>query len=154
MAESKHFTLDRTQPALAQLKDLVAMPERGPAFVRLTDTRLKKIEAGRALLHSTPGPQHGNAHGRAHGGYAATLLDSALGMAVMATLEIGEFHVTTDLSVKFMRAVPLDGTLLLTEGKVVHRGRRLAVADGSIVDDAGKLYAHATASFMIYREEG
>jgi uncharacterized protein (TIGR00369 family) len=106
-------------------------------------------EPGRMTMHAQPGPQHGNPIGITHGGFAATLLDSAMSCAVHTTLGPDETYVTTDLHVSFVRAItPATGTVTAT-GEVLSRGRRLATARGTLVDADGKLLATGVATCMI-----
>ena len=84
-----------------------------------------------------------NPMGSVHGGIAATLLDTVMGCAVQTTLDDGEAFTTTDLQVHYVRTVN-PGTAVHATGTVIHRGRRLATAEGRLVDERGKLVAHAT----------
>lgn len=96
--------------------------------------------------------RHRNPFGTVHGGYVATVLDAAATCAVHVTTQRGETATTIDLHLKLMRPVPLD-TPLWAEGRVINRSRRLGVAEALLKDAAGKLYAHATATCMILRDE-
>ena len=89
-----------------------------------------------------------NPMGSVHGGIAATLLDTVMGCAVQTTLDDGEAFTTTDLQVHYVRTVN-PGMAVHATGTVIHRGRRLATAEGRLVDERGKLVAHATTSCMI-----
>jgi len=87
---------------------------------------------------------------RVHGGFAATLLDSAMGCAVHSTLPDGVGYTTLELKVNYTRAITKDTGRVLCEGKIVHRGGRVATADGRIVAaDSGKLLAHGTTTCLI-----
>ena len=88
--------------------------------------------------------------GGVHGGFAATVLDSVTGCAVHTMLEAGVGYGTVDLNVKMLRAVPVDRDLT-AEARVIHMSRSLGVSEGSIRDDAGVLFAHATATCAILR---
>ena len=79
------------------------------------------------------------------------MLDEATGSAVHSMLEVGETPVTVELNVKMMRPVPRD-TPVIVEGRLINLSRSLGVAEGSIRDAAGRLYAHATCTCMIVRE--
>ena len=85
-----------------------------------------------------------------HGGYAATLLDSALGCAVHTTLAKGELYSTLELKLNLVRILTKDTGPVEAEGRVIHRGRTTAIADGHLRDGAGKLYAHATTTCLIF----
>lgn len=108
-------------------------------------------EAGEGfmVMHAIPGSQHGNPIGITHGGFAATLLDSAMSCAVHTTLGADESYVTTDLHVSFVRAITPATGRVTARGEVVSRGRRLATARGTLVDESGKLLATGIATCMI-----
>src|SRR5689334_7326429 len=93
---------------------------------------------------------HYNPLGSVHGGVISTLLDTAAGCSVHSTLEVGEMYTTLDLSVKFLRPVTVDSGVLRCVGSVIQRGRRTALAEATLHDEAGKLLAHATSSCMIF----
>ncbi len=110
---------------------------------------LVEVGEGRAVFACDPGEHHMNPIGSVHGGLAATLLDSATGVAVHTTLPAGVAYTTLDLHVTFVRAI-LPGTGRITaHGEVLHTGRRVATAHGRVVDEAGRLLAHATAHSLI-----
>jgi uncharacterized protein (TIGR00369 family) len=110
---------------------------------------LVEVGEGRAVFACDPGEHHMNPIGSVHGGLAATLLDSATGVAVHTTLPAGVAYTTLDLHVTFVRAI-LPGTGRITaHGEVLHTGRRVATAHGRVVDEAGRLLAHATANCLI-----
>ena len=83
------------------------------------------------------------------GGVFATLCDSACGCAVQTMLPGGTMYTSLDLSVKYLRSARLDTGLLTCEATVTHFGRRTALAEATITDRAGKLYATATSSCII-----
>jgi uncharacterized protein (TIGR00369 family) len=87
--------------------------------------------------------------GAVHGGYACTLLDSAMGCAVMTTLDERSAYTTARLAVQLVRPITIATGPVLAEGRVVHRGSRVATAEGRLVDEAGKLLAHATTTCLI-----
>ncbi len=95
--------------------------------------------------------RHTNPYGPVHGGFAATVLDSAGACAVQAALEAGVGSTTIDLHVKYMRPVPED-TAMIAEARVTHLSRRLGLADATLKDEAGKLYATASITCMILRD--
>jgi uncharacterized protein (TIGR00369 family) len=111
---------------------------------------LGEIEEGRAVFIGEPDESVYNPIGSVHGGYAATLLDSALGCAVHTTLEQGYGYSTVELHVNLVRGISAQVKRLICEGKVIHRGRRMATAEARITDDDGKLYAHGTTTCLIF----
>lgn len=96
--------------------------------------------------------RHTNPYGPVHGGFAATVLDSAAACAVQAALEAGVGSTTIDLHVKYLRPLPQDADLI-AEAEVTNLSRRLGIADATLRDAAGKLYATATVTCMILRAD-
>jgi uncharacterized protein (TIGR00369 family) len=109
-----------------------------------------EIAEGRVVFEGEPGEEHYNPIGVVHGGYAATLLDSAMGCAVHTTLPAGVGYTTLTLETKFVRPITRETGVVRCEAEVVHRGRHQATAEGRIIDAGGKLLAHATATCMIF----
>ena len=109
---------------------------------------------GRVAFRLTPQEFHYNPLGSVHGGVFATLLDSVCGCSVHTRLPAGVLYTSLDLNVKFLRPVTVATGPITAEGGVVHFGRRTALAEGRIVDEAGKLYATATSTCMILPVEG
>lgn len=108
-----------------------------------------EVEEGRAVFIGEPGEEHYNPIGVVHGGYAATLLDSAIGCAVHTTLPAGTAYTTLTLEAKFVRPITRDTGVVRCEARVLHRGRRQATAEGRLVDAEGRLVAHGTGTCMI-----
>ena len=109
-----------------------------------------ELEAGRAVFEGEPGEEHFNPIGVVHGGYAATLLDSALGCAVHTTLPAGVGYTTLSLEVKMVRPITREIEKVRAEGEVIYRGRRQATGQARLTDAAtGKLLAHGTTTCMI-----
>jgi uncharacterized protein (TIGR00369 family) len=107
------------------------------------------VEPGRAVFAIEPMEYHYNPIGSVHGGVACTLLDSAMGCAVHTTLPAGVGYTTAELKVNLVRAITSATGLLEAEGKVIHRGNRLATAEGFLRDMDGRLYAHGTSTCVI-----
>jgi uncharacterized protein (TIGR00369 family) len=109
-----------------------------------------EIGDGRAVFAGEPGEEHYNPIGVVHGGYAATLLDSALGCAVHTTLPAGIGYTSLGLEAKYVRPITRDTGRVLCEASVLYRGRRQATAEANLTAaDSGKLLAHAVATCMI-----
>jgi uncharacterized protein (TIGR00369 family) len=114
--------------------------------------RMRPIELGdgRALFEGEPGEEHYNPIGVVHGGYAATLLDSALGCAVHTTLPAGVAYTSLGIEAKFVRPITRDTGRVLCEASVLYRGRRQATAEANLTAaETGKLLAHGTSTCMI-----
>lgn len=104
---------------------------------------------GSFVFQGTPDARHYNPLGAVHGGYAATLLDSAMGCAIHTRLQKGQGYTTLDLRISYVRAMNASTGPVRAEGKVVHVGRSTALAEGRIVDASGRLYATGTTTCMV-----
>ncbi len=121
-----------------------------PPICETLDFLAVEIEKGRAVFQGRPQFRHYNPMGSVHGGWFATLLDSAVGCAVHAALPAGKAYTTLELKVNMLRALTDKVPLVRAEGKVVHLGGQTAIAEGRIYDAAGKLYGHATTTCLIF----
>jgi uncharacterized protein (TIGR00369 family) len=106
------------------------------------------------VFEGEPQSRHYNPIGSVHGGFAMTLLDSALGCAVHSMLGKGETYTTLEIKVNLVRPLTKDTGLVSAEGRILHRGRSVGTAEGDIKDAGGKLYAHATTTCMIFPAKG
>jgi uncharacterized protein (TIGR00369 family) len=122
-----------------------------PPMASLMDIQLVEASEGRAVFRGRPQEFHYNPLGTVHGGYGATLLDSAMGCAVHSTLSPGDAYTTLEFKINFLRALTVDTGEVQGIGIVVHAGRTTAIAEGKIVDEGGKLYAFATTTCQIKR---
>jgi uncharacterized protein (TIGR00369 family) len=112
---------------------------------------LVEMKDGHAVFVGTPGREVYNPIGMVHGGYAATLLDSACGCAVHTRLGPGEGYSTLELKVAYHKAIT-DGTgEVRADGRVVSLGRRVAFAEATLTDSAGRLLASATSTLLVMR---
>jgi uncharacterized protein (TIGR00369 family) len=133
---------------LSQLRALIASGRRPGIAVSLQFT-LVEVEEGRAVFEGTPGEHAYNPIGTVHGGYAATLLDSACGCAVHSRLSATQAYTTLELKVAYHKPITRDAGLLRAEGRLISFGRRAAFAEGRLVDAEGRLYASATSTLLI-----
>ena len=124
-----------------------------PPIAKLMDIRLTHIEKGKAIFTGTPQEFHYNPLGSVHGGYGATLLDSAMGCAVHSTLDPGDIYTTLEFKINFMRALTHETGLVRGIGLVINETRTTALAEGRIVDGEGTLYAFATTTCVIRRKQ-
>jgi uncharacterized protein (TIGR00369 family) len=124
-----------------------------PPVMRALDFDGVSFGEGRAAFRLTPREFHYNPLGSVHGGVFATMADSACGCAVHTLLPPGVFYTSLDLSVKFLRPVTVDTGPITAEGAVVHLGRRTALAEARITDEAGKVYVTATSSCLLIRPD-
>ena len=107
-------------------------------------------EPGVVVMHSVPGFRHYNPIGSVHGGYAATLLDSAMGLAVHSMLPVGTGYTTLEFKVSFIKGMTKDSGLVRTEGRTLNVGRRAATAEARMTDSKGRLLAHATTTCLVF----
>ncbi|MBY0239179.1 MAG: PaaI family thioesterase [Burkholderiaceae bacterium] len=121
-----------------------------PPIAELMGFILVSADNGVVVFQGTPGPQHYNPSGMVHGGYAATLLDTAVGCAVHSMLPAGKGFTTLELKVNYIRGMSDKTGPVRAEGKVITLGGQVAVAEGRIIDASGKIYAHATTTCLIF----
>ncbi len=119
-------------------------------MARTLDFLLVEVGPGLAIFQGTPGVQHMNPLGTVHGGWFATLLDSALGCAVHTMMPPGRGYTTADLSVKLVKAITPKVQRVRAIGKVLHCGRQLATAEAQLVGPDGTLYAHASTACLVF----
>ncbi|RYF42770.1 MAG: PaaI family thioesterase [Comamonadaceae bacterium] len=122
-----------------------------PPIARTLSFQLLEVDEGRAMFQGTPGPDHLNPMGGIHGGWYATLLDSALGCAVHTMMPPGRGYTTAELGVNLVKAInPQKAPRVRAEGKVIHCGRQLATAEARLYGPDGTLYAHATTTCLVF----
>jgi uncharacterized protein (TIGR00369 family) len=107
-------------------------------------------ETGHVVFHSVPGFRHYNPIGSVHGGYAAILLDSAMGLAVHSALPAGTGYTTLEFKISFIKGMTEDTGPVRSEGKTLSVGRRAATAEARITDAKGRLLAHATTTCLVF----
>ena len=109
-----------------------------------------EIEFGRAAFRAVPDERFYNTIGSIHGGYAATLLDTAMGCAVHSTIKAGEGYTSLEIKISYHRRImPQTGELRI-ESRIVSRGARIAAAEGRIIDAKGELLASGTTTCLIF----
>lgn len=108
------------------------------------------IESGQVTFEVQADQHHLNPLGGVHGGFAATVLDTVTGCAIHTVLEAGAGYGTIDLNIKMCRPIPQNRPLTAI-GQLINTSKNLAISEGKIIDESGKLYAHATATCMIFR---
>jgi uncharacterized protein (TIGR00369 family) len=140
---------------LEVLRAIAAGELPGAPIAELLGFAPVEAEEGRVVFAATPGPQHYNPIGSVHGGLAATLLDSAMGCAVHSTLPAGVGYTTLELKVNFVRPITSETGRIVCEGTIVHRGGRVATAEGRVFAEAdGSLLAHGTTTCLIFSPNG
>src|ERR1700687_2920283 len=120
-------------------------------MVQLLNLKVVEVSEGRAVFTVQPDERHYNGLGIAHGGLAATLLDSALGCAINATMPAGKVFTTLEMKINYVRPITREGGELRCEARMIHVGGRVATAEGRIMDGEGKRYEDGTANRMVFR---
>ena len=128
------------------------MMEQGarPPMAATLNFQLTEVGEGWTKWTGTPGVWAMNPIGSVHGGFAATVLDSALACAIHTTLKVGEVYTTVDLNLKLVRPLKPEHEIT-AESRIVHRGSRIATSDAQLFDHRGKLAATGTTSCLIMR---
>jgi uncharacterized protein (TIGR00369 family) len=107
------------------------------------------MQDGQSEMSWTPTPDMANPFGSVHGGIVATVIDEVTGAAVMSTIEAGSAP-TVSLNVEYLHAIPIGGTYTAV-GEVVRMGRAMAIADGRILNEEGKVLVRGTCIYQIPR---
>ncbi|MBK6385845.1 MAG: PaaI family thioesterase [Rhodoferax sp.] len=121
-----------------------------PHIAKTLNFLIVEVDSGRAVFQGTPGVEHLNPMGSVHGGWFATLLDSALGCAVHTMMPPGRGYTTAELGVNLVKAITPNVQRVRAEGKVIHCGRQLATAEARLIGPDGTLYAHATTTCLVF----
>ena len=121
-----------------------------PPIAQTLDFALVEAEPGRVVFQGHPAKAHFNPAGTVHGGYQATLLDSCMTCAVQSTLAAGQASTTLEIKVNFLRAMTDQVGPVRAEGTSIQVGKQIGIAEGRLVDAAGRLYAHATTTCLIF----
>ncbi len=141
--------IGRGLDGLAQLRAFIASGQR-PGIGDSLDFDLVEVDDGFAVFEGVPGPHAYNPMGAVHGGYFATLLDSACGCAVHSKLTARQGYTSLELKVAFHKAITGDTGRVRAEGRVLTIGRRVAFAEASVVDATGRLYGSATSTLLVF----
>jgi uncharacterized protein (TIGR00369 family) len=143
----------RTLAGRAFLEAIASGDLPAPPVMRLLNMGLGELDEGRIAFTLEPAEYHYNPIGSVHGGVISTICDSAMGCAIHSTLPAGVGYTTLELKVNFLRAVTVETGPLRCAGTVIHVGRQVATAEAHLTDAAGRLYAHATTTCMLFRPE-
>lgn len=133
---------------IEQLRALIAAGHR-PGIAIALDFTLAEVGDGTAVFVGTPGQHAYNPIGMIHGGYAATLLDSACGCAVHTRLSAQQLYTTLEIKVAYHKAITDQSGPMRAEGHVVSIGRRAAFAEARLIDASGRLHASATSTLLV-----
>jgi uncharacterized protein (TIGR00369 family) len=121
-----------------------------PPIMETLDFLLVEADPGRVVFQGRPGFAHYNPMGSVHGGWFATLLDSALGCAVASVLPAGKAYTTAELKINIVRPLTDRVPLVRAESRIIHAGGRMATADARLTGADGKLYAHGSTTCFIF----
>jgi uncharacterized protein (TIGR00369 family) len=135
---------------LELLQRMIAGQYPAPPMAALLNFTLVEVGDGRAVFVGLPGERHLNPLGAVHGGWAATIMDSALACAVQTTLQKGDAYSTAEFKVNLTRPIMPGTGEVVCEGRIVHRGRTLAVSEATLKDKNGKLLAFGTETCSIF----
>lgn len=141
----------RRLSGLEYLQKIVAGELPRPPIGSLMNFAITELGEGRAVFTVEPAEYHYNPIGVVHGGLAATLLDSAMGCAVHSMLPAGAGYTTLEIKVNYVRAMTVETGVVRCEADVIYVGGRTATAEGRVLDEDGKLYAHGTTTCIIFR---
>ena len=114
------------------------------------DYDITEAENGRVVVTANPKDIHLNPWGTVHGGLAATMLDSCMGLAIQSTLDKGIGSTTLEFKISFLRPITPETGLIQAEGTVISRGRRVGTAEGRVIDRDGRLLVHGTTTCLIF----
>jgi uncharacterized protein (TIGR00369 family) len=140
--------LDRTGTGLEYLQKIVSGEYGNVPIGDHVGFRMVEVAKGRIVFTGQPGENVLNLIGTVHGGYAATILDSALALSVLSSLDADSNFTTLEIKVNYVRPIT-PGMAVRAEGNVVHAGRRVATSEARLTDSEGRLLAHGTTTCLI-----
>jgi uncharacterized protein (TIGR00369 family) len=138
------------KPGIALFEAMLAGELPPPPISRTLDFTLISAEPGHVVFQGKPGHAQYNPLGTVHGGWFATLLDSALACAVHSALPAGRLYTTVELKINIVKALTEKVPLVRAAGHVVHLGRSMGTAEGRLTGPDGALYAHASTTCFIF----
>ena len=141
----------RMMSGIEYMRKMMAGELPPSGMVQLLNLKLVEVSEGHAVFTVQANESHYNGLGIAHGGLAATLLDSALGCAINSMMPAGKIFTTLEMKINYVRPITRESGEVQCEANVIHIGGRVATAEGRITDEDGKLYAHGTATCMLFR---
>lgn len=136
---------------LEYLQGIVDGKFPSPTISRALNFRISEVSEGSVTFTGIPTQDYMNPIGTVHGGYAATLLDSALACAVHSICPVGHASTTVELKINYVRPIMPDTGRLFARGKVIHPGRQLATSEAKLTDENGKLFAHGTQTCSVFK---
>ena len=144
------FEQTEGKTGLDVMQDMIAGRLPYAAIAQTLDFTVMEVRPGVALFQGTPLARHLNPLGTVHGGWVATLLDSALGCAIHTLMPPGRGYTTAELGVNYVKGLTPKVQRVRAEGRVIHCGRQLATAEARLLGPDGTLYAHATTTCLVF----
>lgn len=141
----------RLMTGLELMRGMIDETLPGAPIGRLINMRGVEAGPGFIVFEALAGPEHYNPLGIVHGGFAATLLDSAMGCAVHTTLAAGIGFTSIDINITYIRAITAATGPVTARGEIINVGRRVGTARGTLTDAGGKVLAHGTTSCLIFQ---
>ncbi|MEM1317730.1 MAG: PaaI family thioesterase [Pseudomonadota bacterium] len=140
-----------TMSGLALMQAICVGDQPGPSIGAAMNFRMLEVKEGEVTFAGTPHDGVMNPIGTVHGGWASTILDSALACCVHTLCPVGYASTSIDLKVNFVRPILPTTGRLFAKGTVVHPGRQIATSQATLTDAEGKLYAHGTQACSIFK---
>lgn len=144
----------RTMSGLEMMRGMAAGQLPRPPIGTLMNMSSMEVEPGTVTFEALPEYKHYNPIGSVHGGFAATLLDSALGCAIHTTMAAGFGYTTVDLAIKYIKAMTDKTGPVFARGEVITSGKRIATAQAWLRDAAGTLIATGTTTCLVFPISG
>ena len=140
----------RTGPGLEYLQRIISGEYPNVPIGDTLNFRITEVESGRLVIMGSPDKRSYNLLGTVHGGWAASILDTAMALAAMSALDEHNRHTTLDIRINYLRPITLETGEVRAEGTLIQSGRRVAYCEGKLTDAAGKLLCHGTSSCLIF----
>jgi uncharacterized protein (TIGR00369 family) len=141
---------ERPGTGLEYLQRMIAGDVPGVPIGDTLGFRVTEVEKGRLVLEGKPDQRSYNIVGTVHGGWAASILDSAMALSALSTLDEKTGFTTLDIRINYLRPITMETGELRAEGRVIQGGRKMAYCEGKLTDPAGKLLAHGTGTCLIF----
>lgn len=138
------------EDGLSFLRGMMEGRHPGAPFAHAMDFDLVEAELGRVVFTGEPSARFFNPLGTIHGGWTATILDSAMACAAHSTLKAGEGYTTLEMKLNYVRAVMPESGVVRCEGKLIHRGGTVITTEGRLVDARDRLLAHGTETCLVF----
>ncbi len=140
----------KTEKPIDIFRKMVLREYPAPPISGHFDFALTEVESGKVVFEGKPHGKFYNPLGTIHGGFITTLLDSAMACAIHTTLEAGKGSTSVEIKVNFVRPIFEKTGTLRAVGEIVNVGKQIASAEGKLIDESGKLYAHGTTTCFIF----